>query len=338
MNPVTASGTPAGIAVGGGQVALAACLVLGACAAGTDPVQQEPSVIREIAAGGSSLTLTLDRDTLTVVDTVTLGLDLESNETDRAEFPDSTEGFGQFAVILDESAGDSLLEDGRLVRRRRYVLQPFLPGEYEIPSLTVVVNDANELSTAPVMVQVESVLQDQQDSELRDIAGPVDVPVSRWWWVAAAMAFAALLLALAWWRRRSAVRSAPRVILPHETALDALDALLADGLPGADGLKPFFLRLSDIVRRYVEDRFGLRAPEQTTEEFLAAMAAGAAIRASHQRLLRGFLEQADLVKFANAVPAREGVEGAVEAARNFVRQTVPDEPVARNDGRKPGDS
>ena len=52
------------------------------------------------------------------------------------------------------------------------------------------------------------------------------------------------------------------------------------------------------------------------------------IRHDHQTLLREFLRQADMVKFAEFIPVAEDVGSAVEAAKRFIRQTVPDEPLA----------
>ena len=47
--------------------------------------------------------------------------------------------------------------------------------------------------------------------------------------------------------------------------------LLAENLPAQGLVKEFYLRLTGIVRQYVEDTTGIRAPEQTTEEFLRDM-------------------------------------------------------------------
>ena len=52
------------------------------------------------------------------------------------------------------------------------------------------------------------------------------------------------------------------------------------------------------MRRYLEDRFELRAPELTTEEFLDVAGSANRLSHDHQSLLRDFLRQADLVKFA----------------------------------------
>ena len=287
----------------------------------------EPAVVQESESGGTRVSLSLDRDALTTAEDASLRLVVESAETDTVGFPNSERGFGDFAVISDEPLREILLDDGRVVRGREYVLQPFLPGEFELPALEIVVNGSTRIATDPVAITVESVLEDPEEAELRDIAEPVDVPIPWWWWVVATVFLVALLAAGAWWlKRRKEARSAPRVVTPHEAALAALDALLAEGLPVAEGIKPFYLRLSDIVRRYVEERFGLRAPEQTTEEFLATMAAAPVIRSDHQTLLRSFLERADMVKFARFAPDEDEISASVEAARRFVRQTVPEEP------------
>lgn len=306
---------------------VAACLVVWSCGTGDlGSADVEPAVVQESESGGTLLSLSLDRNVLTTSENLRLRLVVESAESDVVEFPSSERGFGDFAVTSDEPLRESLMDDGRVVRGREYVVQPFLPGEFELPALGIVVNGSSRITTDPVTITVESVLADPAEAELRDIAEPVDVPIPWWWWVVATAAFVALLATAAWWlKRRRAARSAPIVVLPHEAAIAALDALLAEGLPESGEIKSFYLRLSDIVRRYVEERFGLRAPEQTTEEFLAAMAAAPVIGNDHQRLLRGFLEQADMVKFAKFAPGKEQVSASVEAARRFVRQTVPDE-------------
>ena len=61
---------------------------------------------------------------------------------------------------------------------------------------------------------------------------------------------------------------------PEEIARKALAVLLAENLPARGLIKEFYLRLTGIVRQYVEDTTGIRAPEQTTEEFLATCGLG----------------------------------------------------------------
>ena len=308
----------------GACLAVALALAWSSCANGGGTQDLEPAIAKTYEAAGGRLELTLDRSALTTAESALLRLAVQADEGVAVAFPDSGDGFGEFAVERDEEVSERLLDGGRVERVREYVLQPFLPGEYELPPLTVTLNGSDSISSEALTIPVESVLQDPETADLLDIAEPLDIPAPWWWWALGTLLLAVAAVAgLWWWKRRKDKLSAPRVVPPHEIALTALDALLSEGLLAGGAVELFYLRLSDIVRRYIEDQFSLRAPEQTTEEFLVAMSSGPHIRRDHQTLLRDFLHRADMVKFAKFVPAAEETGGAVEAARQFIEQSVP---------------
>ena len=308
-------------------LALLACVALQACG---DAEQQERAgaptpIVRTYGAGDASLTLTLDRDSLTIAEQLLARVEVEVPEDAEVGFPESPDRLGEFVVTRSSALPSRLLQDGRVLRGREYELQPFLPGDYELPALTVTLGEASEVATDPVPIQVLSVLDDPEAAELRDISGPMDMPAP-WWWTAAGLAGLAGLAALLWWWKRRSKPGVAEVRIPaHERALAAVADLLAEDFLASGGFKPFYRRLSAVVRRYVEERFGLRAPEQTTEEFLASMASSSSVGSEHQALLRGFLGQADRVKFAEFVPSSGEAERAAEAAQRFIRQTAPDD-------------
>ena len=302
---------------------------------GEDVDDSLPAIAKSYETAGARLELTLDRSSLSTAESAVLRLAVEADEGATVAFPDSEDGFGEFAVVSDQAVSERLLDGGRVERIREYVLQPFLPGDYELPPLTVTLDGSESISSEALTVPVQSVLEDPESADLLDIAEPVDVPLPWWWW-----ALAILLLALAagaalwWWKRRKERLSVPRVVPPHEVALAALDGLLSEGLLASGAVELFYLRLSDIVRHYIEDQFALHAPEQTTEEFLASMSNGPQIRRDHQPLLREFLQRADMVKFAKFVPAADETGGAVDAARLFIKQTVPTEVLSAKPGNR----
>jgi hypothetical protein len=84
---------------------------------------------------------------------------------------------------------------------------------------------------------------------------------------------------------------------------------------------PFVDAVSTILRHYVEDRFGLRAPESTTEEFLALVAARQDALAGRQPELQRFLVTCDGVKFARERPAPAAVTPLIDVAEGFVEST-----------------
>ncbi|MEK6237161.1 MAG: hypothetical protein N2C14_20830, partial [Planctomycetales bacterium] len=97
--------------------------------------------------------------------------------------------------------------------------------------------------------------------------------------------------------------------------------------PEAGDGGPFFVDLSAIGRQYSEDRYESRAPELTTEEFLESVSGSPDLSADHQRLLRDFLRQADLVKFAQARPSAADVEESISAAGRFLEETRENAPL-----------
>jgi hypothetical protein len=87
--------------------------------------------------------------------------------------------------------------------------------------------------------------------------------------------------------------------------------------------EPYYVDLSAILRYYIEDRFHLRAPEQTTQEFLAASSTTGLFTGDHQQMLSELLKHSDRVKFAQYVPTVPEMERSFSAVLQFVDETVP---------------
>jgi hypothetical protein len=140
----------------------------------------------------------------------------------------------------------------------------------------------------------------------------------------------ALLVLLWWWLRRPR-RGPPlpvEVAVPaHVKALRAL-ARLRQAAPAHDArdavVDAFYVEVSQVLRVYLEERFGLHAPLRSTEEFLAELEQDAALRPEHRQRLRGFLQQCDLVKFARLHPATDVHEQTLGSAETVVEETRSD--------------
>jgi len=173
-------------------------------------------------------------------------------------------------------------------------------------------------------------------ADIREVKPPVSLPGSGVW-VAVALLFALLgaLAALFWWRRRR--RTQPRTepeIPPHVTARDRLRAALAlIGQPG-----PFCVAVSQIVRVYLEQQFDLRAPERTTEEFLAELQTSALLSLDQKRSLANFLTQCDLVKFARYEPGEPELRNLYDAAVRLVEETHWASPAPAAHGADPSET
>lgn len=220
--------------------------------------------------------------------------------------------------------------DGDTVRVKRwFTLVAYSPGERVIPAFQIKYRlpgeDFRDLQADEVPLTVSSLLaRDPSASDIRDIAPPREPPRD---WRPAARIGAVTLAALAAIaglyfglnRRRS---TGPPALRPaHEVALEALARLRARNLIPAGQREEYYVTLSAIVRTYVESRFGLRAPEMTTEEFLLAMQRDRRLTPEHRSLLGAFLTESDLVKFARHEPTADAAERAYDVARRFVEES-----------------
>jgi len=153
---------------------------------------------------------------------------------------------------------------------------------------------------------------------LREIKDPVPI-ANPWFWVWV-VAFALLVAAFVYWftHRKKAPRIDPALLIPpHRRAKERLRAateLLSD--PYA-----FCSLVSDVTRVYLEERFNVRAPERTTEEFLEEQRNSPLLSASQKALLGDFLTQCDLVKFARHEPTEPELRALLDAALRLIEET-----------------
>ena len=108
---------------------------------------------------------------------------------------------------------------------------------------------------------------------------------------------------------------------PIERAWVELDRLLKKGLPGRGRYKDFDVELTMVVRRYVQRKYGIKAPHLTTEEFLKEFrdqGSGIGDLGTGDRLKK-FLESADMVKFAGVEATPEMADEATDSARGYLK-------------------
>ena len=102
---------------------------------------------------------------------------------------------------------------------------------------------------------------------------------------------------------------------PIERARVELERLLKADLPGKGRYKDFYVELTMVVRRYIQRKYGIKAPHLTTGEFLSV---ARTVCADSAVQLKDFLESADLVKFAGLSATPEMASEAVGCARNYL--------------------
>jgi hypothetical protein len=105
----------------------------------------------------------------------------------------------------------------------------------------------------------------------------------------------------------------------HEDALAALDQ--ARALMSTANSRVYAMEVSGIVRRYIENRFGIFAPRRSTEEFLEEAKASPRLETKYQMLLAEFLKGCDFLKFGRGIAELPELESLHGAAVRFVSET-----------------
>lgn len=170
--------------------------------------------------------------------------------------------------------------------------------------------------------------------DLRPPKPPVELPDPYfWWYVAGGMVLVLAVAALAWWwwRRRAAIVSIVRVVPPHVRAKQRL----AEALQLISDPNAFCTEVSLAARCYLEERFNLRAPERTTEEFVVELRASQHLTREQKESLGQFLESCDLVKFARFEPNEAVLRQLHDSALRLVDETQFDEIAAAASAANP---
>ena len=123
-------------------------------------------------------------------------------------------------------------------------------------------------------------------------------------------------------KRKDKIEQPPVDIrLPWEIAYDQLDRLAASSYLQEGRFKEYYSELSGIIRYYFENRFEIRAPEMTTEEFLWSLEKSRDLTTNHKETLKRFMTSCDIIKFARHIPLVEEAEESFRFARQLIEET-----------------
>lgn len=250
---------------------------------------------------------------------------------------------GRFRVI---DFGTTSRTEGNAVREEHtYTLQARASGRHRIPPFRLEMLDRRnasgagagsgagsgaaekplELLTEEIPLDIAPIPVEKVTASLQPAHGALATSVGgRPWWMWAVLAAAALAWLAAGYallRRWRARQRLARQRTAYDDAVAELVALEEAGPPDEHAADSWFVRLSGIIRNYLERRYDIRAPELTTEEFLQQALGTGHLSAEHRKLLQSFLERCDRVKFAAYRPeSKESLE-TLAAARSFVEDT-----------------
>ncbi len=243
--------------------------------------------------------------------------------------PELGEQWGDFVISSQSPATSADNGDGTTTTIVVIDARLFAPGEFSTPPLPVTVTDGAgqllEVTAAPSPVTITSVLV-EGDTTLRDIKPQAELPYVNFLpWLAGGLLLALIAgIGYLFWRRRQARLALAAVDnrQPYEVALDELQRIGSLGLPEQKRFKEHYSLVSDTVRLYLERSYELPMMERTTSEIGRELQRTSLDRATRSRV-KSFLEESDLVKFADYVPSEADAYELIAQGRMIVESTKP---------------
>lgn len=237
------------------------------------------------------------------------------------------------------------LGNDRLQLRRTLLVQPWDSGEVVINNIAIV-SGIDTFRSNPIVLKVYTVDVDSMTTvhdfmphatQKRHFWDWVPDVIYNYWW-----AFLIGLLAIAggvvayFLHRKGGLRQVlatpAKPVPPYEKAISQLNILRTRNLCEKGQEKEYYTELTEILRQYLEGRFGINAMEMTTPQIKRAVYATVPEK-SASAMMNEILEMADYVKFARMRPLPEDNARAFSQAMQFVENTKPEpEPVA--DGKE----
>ena len=235
--------------------------------------------------------------------------------------------------IVEMVKADTIsLSDSRIQVNYDYLITSFDSGFYFIPSYTYAAA-GDTLQTAPLGLSVTTVTVNPETDDVKAIKPIMDAPF--YWselftWVGYfLLAFLVVsliifvLLKYVFKKKVPFITETPQpVIPPHIVALEKLEEIKVQKIWQCGDIKVFYTQVTDVLRVYLEGRFGINAMELTSDEIMALVKKEPGLN-EVRAALKDLLTLADLVKFAKMVPLENENERSLLTAFDVVDKTKP---------------
>ncbi len=275
-----------------------------------------------------TLTVAVDSTAIKIGEQLNYFLQVKADSSAQVVFPEKPL-FAPFE-LLEVSPVDTIRSKYHYLYTKKYALIQFDSGNYFLPQQQVLINGFSKIAEL-IPVRVNSVKVDTTKQKLYDIKPLQEVDknyevlISRiLWGLFFSIALFGLFYTYLFQKRRKKLRE--QELLPFDRAIEELKALENENLSKQEEFKMYYSRLTDVVRRYLEEEAKIDALESTSEELLIKLETrkdAGTLNLDRKTLisLREVLQNADLVKFAKSMPEYRIANEDRKVVENVVIQT-----------------
>ncbi len=278
-----------------------------------------------------TLRATADRDMYAIGDYITVTFTLQGTASMQFFWPEDA-GMSDYDLISAKPL-DTLVSGNALTLTKELIISIYDAGDAYFPSVEIPYTIPND--TTRYAVRSDSLLLRIQGIEvdttqaIKPITDVLEVEVRNdlWWKILVAIHILFIIGFLIWFffirKETGPVTKAPAPVLPiTDRYLNRLIALEQQKLWQQEKRKEYYSALTDILRQYLEERFGFTAMERTSDEILMQIEHHPETR-EQAVSIRYVLDMADMAKFAKSQPLPDENIRAMELVKQFVSVTRP---------------
>jgi len=286
-----------------------------------------------IPGGDAYLKRLQQRDSILIADQIEYGFTLEGVQPGtRLALPDFSKLSNDTLTLVRAWQIDTVRTDkktGSADIKASIVLAPFEEGNYTLPPLVALRNlngTVDTLTFEPLEMEVKSMPVDTATFVIHDIKDQINYPITFKEvlpWILGALALIGLIILAIYLikKHRKSVQEAESHDPPYVVALRKLDKYRGDKYWAPEKQKAFYSGVTDALKEYIDNRFGVDAPEMTTAELFDALKADKDITPEMYANLKDLFERADFVKFAKYTAPDSDNATVLPLAVNFVTTT-----------------
>ncbi len=293
-----------------------------------------------MAKSETEITATLDSAYILMGKQTTLHLEIiGDNAPGSLLLKDKADTLVKEVEIIDILPADTTdLGNNRYQIKQDIIIQSFDSGLYTLPPFVYEVGKdvfkSNDLVLKVLPVPVDTLqtingYADVIDANAHFFDFLPDFITDNWGWILLGLLLIAGAIAAYFiLTKRVKITLTPpqKPIPPYQFAMESLSKLREEKLCEKGQEKEYYTRLTDILRIYLERRFGINAMEMTSSQIIATLNDNEQTKQPN-RYMKQILEIADFVKFAKVRPLPDDNVKSFNSAVQFVEDTKPEEPI-----------
>jgi len=290
-------------------------------------------LLSSIQTKAQEVTAKIDRDTIKIGEQIKYTITAKVKPEDVITFPEG-QTFTPLEMVEAFKIDTTQLEPKKILSKT-YALTQFDSGSYVISQQTLKLND-DFLQTDTIRVKVNDVAVDTTKQKLFpiktyiDIEKPFEISSWLWWVIFGVLIIVALAYVILKFKNKKDKKK--RRIPPYQKALQSLQELDNSKLIEDRNLKEYYSKLTEISRRYLEEKVEIRALEYTSNELVAELEnrrRSQNLEVSHELVedFKKVLQRADLAKFAKSAPdviTAKSDRKNIETFTNSMQTAIPE--------------